>query len=109
MCGSALSLLLLSSSSGLKATWRKGREKKHKKLKPLDCGLCVDQNLSTGSEGKLLAKILLHALSAVFNDLFDPCSITSAFILTLHTRMKSWHLLKAVFTVCLEKKKVSSS
>jgi len=50
-----------------------------------------------------LAKILLHALSAVFSDLFDPCSITSAFVLTLHTRTKSWHFLKAVSTVCLKK------
>lgn len=37
------------------------------------------KHMTRGSEGKLLAKILLPALSVVFSDLFDPYSLASAF------------------------------
>lgn len=56
-----------------------GQGNKHEKTTHLRF-MWLLKHMTRGSEGKLLAKILLHALSAVFNDLFDPYSFTSAFV-----------------------------
>lgn len=72
----------LYSSRRLKTPGREGRQNEHEKFK-LSTQLQFMRLLkymTMGFGGKLLAKILLYTSSAVFNDLFDPCSITSTFI-----------------------------